>query len=987
MENLSILKFSFKKIITSSLILMFILIPGINTQNNISAQMPPMGGMMGGGNMGTMGSSATDSSCRQNPGTGEVFCEVEMDVSMMTMTHTSSEVEHYEGQGIWFQGCLIPGQQYENYEAAWIERHYNANQDHRGSKADDQQFTNVFIRGNMPTQPGQTIGKCKYQFFKIDSPLVQPGQPYHNPQWESDQETQRMYEEADRIRRDAERKRAEEELLRAKQQAELDLQRQEEERKRNEQQNQGGFDLFGGQGPVGNIFSNSFQPPPDDEVPQGPFINLTSIAEIDRWKTMECIGNTVQDITGMSYEQAYMDFAFPLGVRMMDEPDFYYDAVVNCMHLSYDKLLSGAWGVDGNINGMFGGKAPRNEMDQMLQNCIVPHISDVLNIPNDIIRDDALSVESGRRSVTREEMLAAYDCFIKFDEDIRNSNSSGSPQYFPLNSDLLTSFVYGDQEIPGQACMVDSISDSRGMNREDSQRIVEDLVNFAVGRSDRWGFLESDANPQHKNDVVNRVISCNQELDWLRDYQSSISGGGVNLEDIFARLAEPEFQKCVKDEYKELSNGDRDFADMMYDQMIEGFMMYQDPTEIINRPLSYRQTSTILDCAEDFGTDQETFSIIQPYLSQYTIDLDQIDFSWSGGMGYDQKSETLIGCIDDSWHENDRDLGNVGANARQMVFNIFDRGGSLNALKPLNRDYTQDELDDVVECLEERPEFDWISQYDNPNYDFEPLFESDLFSQSNVDFQSSAADFRQNIATNNNSNMVSGSLMGGGALENLRLDLVNSARGSAAEDCMVANLAREKGETENYIKTSYIANLIWEPTQRPSKNEREALENCESQIRSATQGKGGLSSLLKIGSYGDPDYFEQPSDSQRACMVNEYKKVFGYMIESSGANPDESAAKAISEISLPGTYNGSHPILGDEAPNLRPPSSIELEALSNCKIIDLYVFEGSRLRKLIPGVDTADLPVGELINNPSNLAILGILITLFFSVLQMVRGK
>ena len=76
-----------------------------------------------------------------------------------------------------------------------------------------------------------------------------------------------------------------------------------------------------------------------------------------------------------------------------------------------------------------------------------------------------------------------------------------------------------------------------------------------------------------------------------------------------------------------------------------------------------------------------------------------------------------------------------------------------------------------------------------------------------------------------------------------------------------------------------------------------------------------------------------------------------------------------------------------DSPNLRPPSSIELEALSNCKIIDLYVFEGSRLRELIPGVDTADLPVGELINNPSNLAILGILITLFFSVLQMVRGK
>ena len=975
---------SLKKIIAANLILVFFLFSGINTQNNISAQMPSSGGDF----------LFEESECRNNPGTGEVFCELTLDTSMQIMTQTVAPKEYYEGQGVWFQGCRIPGQDHNTHDSAWIERHYTAEAGSIGTWGESvtnfynldpsAKVTHVLFRGNVPQEPDRQRIRCQYQFFTVDSPLVQPGQPYHNPQWEADQETQRMYEEADRIRREAERARAEEELLRAKQQAELDLQRQEEERKRNEQ-DQGGFqDLFG-QGPVGNIFSNSFQPP--DDLPLGPYINLTEIPSDASEVVTDCVANFISSETGMSYEQAYMDFAYTLGVRWLQDPDFYYHAVVDCMHLSYDKLLSGAWGVDTNTNGMFGGKAPRNEMDQMLQNCIVPHISDVLNIPNDIIRDDALSVESGRRSVTREEMLAAYDCFIKFDEDIRNSNSSGSPQYFPLNSDLLTSFVYGDQEIPGQACMVDSISDSRGMNREDSQRIVEDLVNFAVGRSDRWGFLESDANPQHKNDVVNRVISCNQELDWLRDYQSSISGGGVNLEDIFARLAEPEFQKCVKDEYKELSNGDRDFADMMYDQMIEGFMMYQDPTEIINRPLSYRQTSTILDCAEDFGTDQETFSIIQPYLSQYTLDLDQIDFSWSGGMGYDQKSETLIGCIDDIWHEGDYDLGNVGANARQIVFNIFDRGGSLNALKPLNRDYTQDELDDVVECLEERPEFDWISQYDNPNYDFEPLFESDLFSQSNVDFQSSAADFRQNIATNNNSNMVSGSLMGGGALENLRLDLVNSARGSAAEDCMVANLAREKGETENYIKTSYIANLIWEPTQRPSKNEREALENCESQIRSATQGKGGLSSLLKIGSYGDPDYFAQPSDSQRACMVNEYKKVFGYMIESSGANPDESAAKAISEISLPGTYNGSHPILGDKAPNLRPPSSIELEALSNCKIIDLYVFEGSRLRKLIPGVDTADLPVGELINNPSNLAILGILITLFFSVLQMVRGK
>ena len=104
-------------------------------------------------------------------------------------------------------------------------------------------------------------------------------------------ETQRMYEEADRIRREADRARAEEELLRAKQQAELELQLQEEERKRHEKENQqiGIQDLFG-QGPVGNvgnIFSNSFQPPPDEEVPQGPFINLTAIAELDRVEIMD----------------------------------------------------------------------------------------------------------------------------------------------------------------------------------------------------------------------------------------------------------------------------------------------------------------------------------------------------------------------------------------------------------------------------------------------------------------------------------------------------------------------------------------------------------------------------------------------------------------------------------------------------------------------------------------------------------------------------
>ena len=234
--------------------------------------------------------------------------------------------------------------------------------------------------------------------------------------------------------------------------------------------------------------------------------------------------------------------------------------------------------------------------------------------------------------------------------------------------------------------------------------------------------------------------------------------------------------------------------------------------------------------------------------------------------------------------------------------------------------------------------------------------------------------------------MVQGTLSGGGALENMRIELVNMSRNSAAEDCMVANLARAKGETENYIKTSYMSNLVWDPKQRPSNKEKEALGNCESQIRTATQGRGGLEALLKLGRSQDPDYLAEPDDSQRACMINEYVTTFGYMIESSGGNPEEAAAKAVAEFSMPGTYSGMHPIVGDKAPNLRPASAIELDAISNCKLVDLYVYEGSRLRKLIPGVDTSDLPIGD-IASPTGLAIVGIMITLFFSVLQMIRGK
>ena len=972
-----------------SLIFAMLLTFGLSDSEEISAQMPNMPGGMMGGMMGAMGMETVPSECRSNPGTGEVFCEVKMDISMMSMTTTYAPFEFYEGQGVWFQGCMLPGQQYENYEAAWIERQYV------GPSPTDpsNQGTHIFIRGNMPTEPGQQSAKCKYQFFLNDSPLVNPGGPYHNPQWEADQETQKMYEEADNIRRDAERKRAEEELLRAKQQAELEAQLAEEQRKQQAQQNQGNNQGIGnifGQSPVGNIFGNAFQAPPDDEVPIGPFINLTTITTEDRWKVMECIASTIERDIGMSYEQAYMDFAFPLGVRMIWEPDFYYPAVTNCMQVSFGKLLSGGWGNQGG-GGTATGTAPRADLNAMMEACIVPHLSDNLNIPRNIIMDDMVTVETGKRSVTVEEMLAAYDCWTHWDMNLRMDPSAG---YFPLDSDLLVTFVFGDQEIQGQACMIDGVADAQGFDRNQAERVVGDLVNFAVGRSDQWGFLESDASPQHKNEVVNRVIGCNQELDWLRDYLQSVSQNpaaeAFSLN--FDVLTEDWMIQCNIERFEEFHTGPD--AVRLVEQIIRGIQDYKDPTEVINRPLGEDQFNSLRDCAENMNGSELPMDAWSGFLAQYTVNLDKLEIGlmeYADERDANNKHARIHNCIVSSWQNSGSGMSQrmMEAGADHIIDNIFYWGGDVS-MEPSGGQYPFQALEDVHMCLEYKPEFDWVANALEPDYNYEPMFVSDIFLGGG-NSQKSATDFRQTIQTNesnknNPGNMVQGSLAGGGALENMRIELVNMTRNSAAEDCLVANLARAKGETENYIKTSYMGNLVWDPQVRPTNKEITALSNCESQIRSSTQGKGGLDALLKLGRSGDPDYLAEPDDSQRACMINEYVKTFGYMIESSGANPEESAALAVSEFSMPGTFNGFHPLVGEKAPNLRPPSAIELDAISQCKLVDLYVYEGSRLRKLIPGVDTSDLPVGELAS-PTGLAIMGIMITLFFSVLQMIRGK
>ena len=105
-----------KKIISTTLILLFFLFSGINTHNDISAQMPMTGGDF----------LFEESQCRHNPGTGEVFCEVTLDTSVELMTQTVAPIEFYEGQGVWFQGCRDPEQDYDNWDSVWIERAYAA---------------------------------------------------------------------------------------------------------------------------------------------------------------------------------------------------------------------------------------------------------------------------------------------------------------------------------------------------------------------------------------------------------------------------------------------------------------------------------------------------------------------------------------------------------------------------------------------------------------------------------------------------------------------------------------------------------------------------------------------------------------------------------------------------------------------------------------------------------------------------------------------
>ena len=119
-------------------------------------------------------------------------------------------------------------------------------------------------------------------------------------------------------------------------------------------------------------------------------------------------------------------------------------------------------------------------------------------------------------------------------------------------------------------------------------------------------------------------------------------------------------------------------------------------------------------------------------------------------------------------------------------------------------------------------------------------------------------------------------------------------------------------------------------------------------------------------------------------MIENYSNTFGYLFKDTDVR--ESAEKVVKEISMPmGDFNGNHQLL-DDVSGIRVPSAMEMATFESCQIMDLHIFAGSRIRSLIPGISTESLPIGDL-TNPTNLAILGIIVTLGASLVSLVRGN
>jgi len=937
----------------SSFVLIMILSIVFSGSRDVLAQGPPP-------NSGDMG-GVVKADCRTNKATGEITCQSRVDYSNMLETTTVVPVETYEGHHPWTEGCISEKTRQEEWEAAWVNRVFQT-----ASRGDDgRKTTTVIFQGNKPIPPNQEFGQCKFKLFLMDSPLVQPGGEFYNADWEAQKEIEAIYEEANIKRREQEKANALAELARM----EEELKRQEEDRQAEQarQSSGGGIqNIFGGGGGGGgqpNVLGNflgGFQPPDDRDVPVGPFINLTRMITEDRYETMDCIARWIADTQGMPYEQAYERFALNVGVMYLDDPPFLYDATTSCMHLIYAKALSGGWG---ESNTGSDGWARRDQVEAMVDACVIPYLADVQDVASSFdepfreVRDRIEDANRGERSLTYEELLAGYDCW---DTYIRMAdNNDFSRGYFPLSNDRLVRFIYGSggaDRIPGEACMIAALVEM-GVPHQDASNNISIMIDFILGETDEIGL---EMPPQN---ALNRIIACNQDLGWLRDYRPP-GQGDQNIESrLMVKITEQPFKQCVVKQMENRLRFDRQTAQGEHDMIIQGIVDFDDPTEIINRPIGKEIAYIYGDCTRDVFDDDQLENQMRPWIEQYVF--------WYPEELWDETHQ----CVNEGFDQinNHNNSKSVDPLLNAVIFS----GGDPEYW---SGHFDDNQYDVIVNCLHDISEMgtgaEWVKFTNYEDYDYEPQMGGNQFQ----DFQKQAQEFRQNVEQT--SNTTSGSLSGLGVMGEARKRLVDLAHG--AEDCIAASLAQDMGIDITLARTVTIDEVMWNPRRRPSKKEYSAILRCDSQMRTATQGQGGVNSLMQLGLPGQPDYLATPSPSQRACMIENYSNTFGYLFKE--RDPRESAETVVKEISMPmGDFKGNHQLLTDVS-GIRVPSAMEMATFESCQIMDLYIFAGSRIRSLIPGISTESLPIGDL-SNPTNLAIVGIIVTLGASLLSLVRGN
>ena len=956
MAHLSNMVFNKNIFKLSSFVLIILLSIMFSGSRDVLAQAPPpnpppnSGPNSGTGDMGGI----TKADCRTNRATGEITCATRVDYSNMLETTTVVPFATYEGHHPWTEGCVSEKTRQEEWEAAWVNRVFQtASRGGEGKKT-----TTVIFQGNKPIPPNQEFGTCKFKLFLMDSPLVQPGGEFYNADWEAQKEIEAIYEQANQKRREQEKADALAELARM----EEDMKRQEEERQAEQarQSSGGGIqNIFGGGGGQPNVIGNffgGFQPPDDRDVPVGPFINLTRMITEDRYNTMDCIARWIADTQGMPYEQAYNNFALNVGVMYLDDPPFLYDATVSCMHLIYAKALSGGWG---ESNTASDGWARREEVDAMVDACVIPYMSDIQDTPHSEVRNRIDDANRGERSLTYEELLAGYDCWDTYIHMANNNDFNRG--YFPTTNDRLARFVYGsgdqwEDRIPGEMCMIKALVDM-GVPQQDAANNISIMIDFILGETQEIGLEMPSQN------VINRIIACNQDLGWLRDYRPP-GQQDQNIESrLMVKITEQSFKQCVVKQMENRLQFDRQTAQGEHDMIIQGIVDFEDPTEIINRPIGKEIAYIYGDCTRDVFGDDQLENQMRPWIEQYVF--------WYPEELWDETHQ----CVNDGFAQinNYNNSDSVDPLLNSVIFS----GGDPEYF---SGHFDDDQYDVIVNCLHDISQMgtgaEWVKFTNNPDYDYEPGMGGNQFQ----DFQKQAEQFRQNVQQT--SNTTSGSLSGLGVMETARNKLVELGHG--AEDCISASLAQEMGIDITLARTVTIDEVMWNPRRRPTKKEYSAIQRCDSQMRTATQGQGGVNAFMKLGLPGQPDYLATPSPAQRACMIENYSNTFGYLFKEK--DPRESAETVVKEISMPmGDYQGNHPILTDVS-GIRVPSAMELATFESCQIMDLHIFAGSRIRSLIPGISTESLPIGDL-SNPTNLAIVGIIVTLGASLLGLVRGN